>query len=289
MVVPVLSGLRTIADSYDGFILDVWGVLHDGVAVFPGVIDALTALAERNKRVALLSNAPRRTTRMIAQLASLGIERALYTVIHSSGEAVHAALTNADDPWFSELGPNCLQMGSVPVEPLLDDTAKRVTAVEAADFVLNTGPDTPDERFEDYAPLLAAAAARRLPMICANPDLVVMVGGKVELCAGLLAQHYEKSGNVVRYIGKPYPAMYDRVLALLGIDDRRRVLAVGDSFHTDIQGAANAGLDSLFVSAGIHAAELGVRPGESPKGERVTALAGRHNLSPVAAIGGLIW
>src|SRR5205085_7201349 len=110
---------------------------------------------------------------------------------------------------------------------------------------------------ETYMPVMAEALARRLPMVCANPDLVVVHNGKPALCAGALAEEYQRLGGRVRWHGKPHPSVYDSCLGLLGIADKRRILAIGDSLRTDIAGAAGAGIDSLFIAGGIHAAEFG--------------------------------
>src|SRR5205814_2692045 len=125
-----------------------------------------------------------------------------------------------------------------------------------ADFILNTGPAEWDDAIETYAPVMHGALARRLPMVCANPDLVVVHNGKPALCAGALAEEYQHLGGRVRWHGKPYPSVYDSCLGLLGIADKRRILAIGDSLRTDIAGAAGAGIDSLFIAGGIHAAEF---------------------------------
>ena len=130
-------------------------------------------------------------------------------------------------------------------------------APEEADFILNTGPAEWEDTLEDYAPLLDAACRRGLPMVCANPDLVVIHDGKPALCAGALAEEYERLGGRVRWHGKPYPSVYDSCLGLLGISDKRRILAIGDSLRTDIAGAAGAGIDSLLIAGGVHAAEFG--------------------------------
>ena len=291
MSIPILSRFRTIAQHYDGFILDLWGVIHDGAMPYPGAADSLAGLNRLGKPTVLLSNSPRRAQSLVEMMAGMGIDRHLYGHVMSSGEAVHSELLTRTDPWFAALGRRCLHMGPERDRPLFDGLAlEQVTAVADADFVLNTGPDGVEETLQDYRPLLDAAGARRLPMICANPDLVVMTLGRSMICAGTLARYYEEIGGRVRYCGKPDPAIYATCLALLGIADKRRVLAVGDSFATDVAGAAAAGLDCLFCSGGIHAAELGTRYGQSPDPARLDALvAVFHGLTPVAAIGGLIW
>jgi HAD superfamily hydrolase (TIGR01459 family) len=165
-----------------------------------------------------------------------------------------------------------------------------VETVEQAQFLMVTGPDDFDDRVEDFMPLLDRAARNALPMVCANPDLVVMREGRPLICAGALAAYYERIGGAVRYRGKPDAAIYDVCLERLGIAERNKVLAVGDAFHTDVAGARAAGLDSLFCSGGIHAAEIGTTYGQKPDRAKVEAAIKAHgNLRPTAVIGGFVW
>ena len=154
---------------------------------------------------------------------------------------------------------------------------------------MNTGPAGWDDRIEDYAAVLEPSLMRDLPMICANPDLVVMHGAKLALCAGALAQWYEDKGGKVRWHGKPYRSVYDSCLALLGVADRSRILAVGDSLRTDIAGADAAGLDSLFVLGGIHATEFGIPPENEPDLPRIEQALAAGPYRPVAIIRRLAW
>ncbi len=291
MSISVLSGLRDIADRYDGFILDLWGVVHDGVAPYPGAADSLARLRDLGKRTVMLSNAPRRAFVLVEMMESMGISRDLYGAVMSSGEAVHLEFARRTDPWFAALGERCLHIGSAADSIIFEGLSlQRVEDVADADFVMNTGPDGFIETMDRYIPLLDAAAARRLPMVCANPDLAVMRRGRRYVCAGALAQYYQTKGCEVRYRGKPDPAIYQVCLDLLGNPARARVLAVGDALHTDIAGADGVGIDSLFCTGGIHGAELGAHYGERPDPERVEALIAAHGgLRPTAAIGGLVW
>ncbi len=291
MTIPVLSGLRDVADRYDGFILDLWGVIHDGVTPYPGAVETLTRLRRLGKRTVMLSNAPRRAYVLVEMMESMGIGRDLYGEVMSSGEAVHLEFARRTDPWFAALGRRCVHIGSAADRVIFHGLSLEcVDDVADADFVMNTGPDGFIETMDRYIPLLDAAAARRLPMVCANPDLVVMRRGRRYVCAGTLAQYYQAKGCEVRYRGKPDPAIYKVCLELLGAPDRRRVLAVGDAFHTDIAGAGCAGMDSLFCTGGIHAAEIGTHYGDRPDPDRVEALIAVHDgLRPTAAIGGFIW
>jgi len=155
--------------------------------------------------------------------------------------------------------------------------------------VLNTGIDDFDETLADYEPVLTACVERRLPMVCANPDLVVVVDNKLVICAGELARRYEDLGGEVRYHGKPHASVYRRCFQLLGDLAPSRILAVGDSLRTDIAGANAAGIDGLLVTGGIHREELGANWGEHPASESLGQLVETSGHTPVAAIPGLRW
>jgi HAD superfamily hydrolase (TIGR01459 family) len=221
----------------------------------------------------------------------MGLPSTLYDHVITSGEAVHREMLLRTDPWFAALGRRCLHIGTERDKNLFEGLSlDLVDELETAEFIMNTGPDRFEDTVEDFVPLLDAAATKALPMVCANPDLVVIRQGRPLVCAGALAQYYERIGGDVRYRGKPDPAIYDVCLDLMGIADRRRVLAIGDAFLTDIAGALGAGLDSLFCCGGIHANEIGTGYGERPDPARLEAVIASHgNLRPTAAIGGFIW
>jgi HAD superfamily hydrolase (TIGR01459 family) len=253
----LIDGMRALAPEYDGFILDLWGVVHDGTAPFPGVLDCMERLIGAGKRLVLLSNAPRRSDDVVRRIAMIGVPEGLYHGVMSSGEEAWQYLRRRDEPFYAALGRRCLHIGSerdLEIREGLDLVF--VNEPAEADFILNTGPAEWDDTIEDYAPALRAARGRGLPMVCANPDLVVIHDGKPALCAGALAEQYEAMGGRVRWHGKPYPSVYDSCLGLLGISDRRRILAIGDSLRTDITGAEGAGIDSLLIAGGVHATEF---------------------------------
>ncbi|MDE1149190.1 MAG: TIGR01459 family HAD-type hydrolase [Azospirillaceae bacterium] len=258
--IPHYQGLSQLADRYDGFILDLWGVVHDGIQPYPGVPECLTTLRAAGKRVCLLSNAPRRVDAAAARLVEMGLTPDHYDALLTSGEATHDALRDPPDAWHAALGPKLLHIGPDRDAGVYRDLPGRVRVEtpNEADFVLNTGIVDFDETLADYEPILAACAARGLPMLCANPDLVVHVGPQLVICAGELARRYEELGGDVRQHGKPYPGVYARCFDLLGSIHPSRILAVGDSLRTDMAGANAAGIDGLLIAGGIHREELGV-------------------------------
>ena len=289
MSIPLISGLSSIADRADAFILDLWGVIHDGVEAYAGARDTLVALRAAGKSTLLLSNAPRRADALVEQLARMGLGRELYDHVLSSGEAVHLELQARRDPFYAALGRNLYHMGPERDENVFQGLEYVAVDLEHADFILNTGPWDLDETVEDYVPAMTAELARHLPMICANPDLVVMRQGQPVVCAGALAERYEAMGGAVSMRGKPDPAIYGQALALLGVP-ASRVLAVGDALHTDVKGANGAGLaGAIFVTQGVHARELGIAPGQEPDRERLDRLVAEHGEVPLAAMRSFLW
>ena len=288
--IPVLAGIGEIADRYDGYILDLWGVLHDGHAPFPGVIDCLTRLKSSGKHLVILSNAPRRAHLVEERVAEIGIPRTLYDHLLSSGEEVWQHLKRRDDPFYAALGSVCYHIGPPRDDNMLSDLGlRRVEDVAKAEFILNTGPWGWDQSVANYEAALQGGRARDLPMVCANPDLVVMHRGSRVICAGALAQRYEEIGGRVRWHGKPFPSVYDTCFGLLGIANRQRILAVGDSLRTDIAGANGVGIASLLILGGIHGEELGVSPGMLPDPARLAKAAAQSGHRPSYAMAHLTW
>jgi HAD superfamily hydrolase (TIGR01459 family) len=290
MVVQLIGGLRELAPHYDGFILDLWGVIHDGVAPIPGAVDCLRSLMGCDKRIILLSNAPRRADDVIRRITSIGVPAGLYHHVMSSGEEAWQHLSRRDDRFYAALGRRCLHIGSerdMEIREGLD--LEFVDTAEEAQFVLNTGPAGWDDQIEDYEPLLRVALDRNLSMVCANPDIVVMHGSRLALCAGALAKWYEETGGRVRWHGKPFSSVYDTCVKLLGIDDRSRIMAIGDSLRTDVAGAAGAGIDSLLIADGIHAEEFGTLGDRPPDLERIAVVLRAGAYNPVAVARKLSW
>lgn len=286
MSIRFLDGIGAIAGQYDGFILDLWGVLHDGSGPYPGVHAALTRLKAAGKRIVVLSNAPRRAELVARRMSEIGLPPVLYDGVHSSGEEVWQCLLRRDEPFYAALGRRCYHIGPPRDQGAAEGTdVVTVESVAEAEFILNTGPWGWEATTEAYEDILRTAQARDLPMVCANADLVVVHQGRQMFCAGALAQRYEELGGRVRWHGKPYLSVYTTCFELLGIADRRRILAVGDSLRTDIAGANNAGIDSILVTSGIHAAELGA----PPEAEKLAAAIAAAGARPSAVMAQLTW
>lgn len=288
--IPIYQGLAPLAENYDGFIVDLWGVLHDGIESFPAAVDCLVKLHQQGKRILILSNAPRRAEVVAARNVELGIDRALWDAVMSSGEDAWQHLKQRPDNWYRALGQACYHLGpdrDLGMREGLDYDF--VDDITVADFILVTGTLLASDTAESYADLFAAARRRGLPMICANPDLEVIRGGQREICAGALAQYYETLGGELRYHGKPHRSIYDVCLPLLAVTDRSRIAAIGDSLRTDIAGAAKAGIDSLFVISGIHGEALGADRNGNVDPDRLAALYDAEGQHPNAAMPLLQW
>jgi HAD superfamily hydrolase (TIGR01459 family) len=257
----ILGGIRGLAKNHDVFVIDLWGTLHDGIAPHPGAIDALKRLKRRGKTVALLSNVPRRVQAAQAIIAELGITPDLYTVLVTSGEAVHAALRDRPDDWHRRLRGACWHLGTARERGIFEGLGiELLDGPEGAGFCVATGAKMNEERVEDYQAELDRGLALGLPMICANPDIVVPVGDALVICAGAFAAYYAENGGDVYWHGKPYAAIYGHLFQTLeasGIAvDPARTIAIGDALATDIAGAGNAGIASALVLGGVHRPEL---------------------------------
>jgi HAD superfamily hydrolase (TIGR01459 family) len=282
--VPVVTGIGHWADRYDALILDLWGVIHNGLAAYPAVPDCLTHMRAAGMQILFLSNAPRRSKEVVKRLTELGIPPDAYDHIVTSGDLVREALSTRDDPFYAALGRDYYRLGPERDWGLMEDMDYHAAAFEDASFVVNTGLFEDDtETVADYEAFVVAALGRTLPMVCVNPDHWVMRGERLLPCAGALAEVYERRGGPTSYRGKPYAAAYDACFNAFGDIKRDRVLAIGDSLRTDIAGAQAAGIDAVFVTSGIHAASLGAESGGL---KAACAEAGAH---PIAAMTHLAW
>lgn len=283
---PRISGLSVLSGGYDAIICDVWGVLHNGVAAFPEACEALVNYRAAGGRVLLLTNAPRPAEPIHVQLAQLGVPREAYDDLLTSGDVTREILMSRPERAVLHIGPErdlALYEG-LPIE-LVDET--RAEAIVATGLFDDT-TETP----ENYRARLAALAERRLPMICANPDIVVKRGSKRVWCAGALARVYEEFDGEAILVGKPYPPVYEEArLRLCSLTerpfDRLRVLAIGDGLATDVRGACGQKMDVLFVTAGIHGADFG--PLDDPDPKRVEIRLMQEDLTVTAMVPRLVW
>ena len=251
--VPAVDGLSQLTDRYDCILCDVWGVLHNGKAIWPDAAHALTQAREAGLAVVMITNAPRPQGPVLKQLANMNCPAGVFDELVTSGDVTRALIQQLDGP-VCHIGPDrdyALYEG-------LDVT---FAEPEGASGIVCTGLfDDYNEHPEEYIERFKAYVDLNLPFICANPDIVVEVVDRLLWCAGALAREYDKLGGETRIVGKPHAPIYDVAIGhgerILGRSlDKSRVLAIGDGLPTDIKGAADNGVDVLFVTNGIHAAD----------------------------------
>ncbi|MGF1594540.1 MAG: TIGR01459 family HAD-type hydrolase [Kiloniellaceae bacterium] len=288
--VPVYPGLSALADRYDAFIIDLWGVMHDGLTAYPAAVEALRRLRAAGKRSVILSNAPRRADVIARRNAEIGIPADLPDHLLSSGEDAWQHLKSRPDAWYQALGRRCYHLG-----PPRDYGMREgldldfVDDLAAADFILNTGILNDHDQVATYRAFLDEGLARDLPMICANPDLIVMRGEAMEICAGALALDYEQKGGKVRWHGKPHPEVYRSCFALLEDIAPARIAAIGDSLRTDVAGAQASGIDSIFIAGGIHGEELSVESDGHLDAEAYRTFIGAAEWKPTVTLPFMRW
>jgi HAD superfamily hydrolase (TIGR01459 family) len=276
----------TLAPNYDVVLSDVWGVVHNGLAAWPDACAALKHFRQAGGTVVMISNAPRPGEHVKKFLDHVKVPRDTYDAIVTSGDVSRAIVASRPGEPMHHLGPQ-RDLG------IFDGLDTRFASIEDAAYVVCTGLLNDDvETPEDYRAQLQQMLARKLLMICGNPDLVVERGDKLVYCAGAIADLYRDMGGDVIYAGKPYRPIYDQALStaatLRGKDTpRSRVLAIGDSVRTDLKGASDMGVDCLFVTSGIHAEELGGR--DDPDLGTLAKLFAEARLAPKAIMRTLVW
>ena len=283
---PLIPHFSTLAPDYDVLLCDVWGVVHNGVAAFPHACDALMRARARGASVVFITNAPRQSEVVARQLDKLHVPRETYDAIVSSGDVTRGVLEQRAGQAMFHIGPE-------RDRSIYSGLNLRFAPLEQADFVVCSGLDDDDvETPDDYRARLETMLARKLFMVCGNPDVVVERGPRLVYCAGAIADLYATMGGEVLYAGKPYRPIYDMALAKAEAAAGHkvatsRVLAVGDSVRTDLKGARTIGVDFLFVTSGIHAEELGGR--ERPDSKALNATFTAAGEMPKAVMRELTW
>jgi len=254
MISTKIKNLSTILQNYDAFLIDAWGVLHDGGFVFPKALKCLTSLKHNAKKVVILSNAARRTNEFNQELLKSGIDASCYDFSLSSGELVWQNLKQSNsESFYKKSGKRCFYLGPARSVGLLNGLdLDSVSNIENADFILNTGTEGNHPDALQHKPLLLNTLKKQLPMICANPDLVTIRKGISGISAGAIAKLYEELGGMVQYTGKPYSQIYQMCYEKLGKIPKSKILMIGDGLQTDIKGANDFRIDSLFIKEGIY-------------------------------------
>ena len=247
--------LSDLVNGVEIILSDIWGVVHNGLESFPEACEALHTYRQRGGTVILITNAPRPADSVQRQLRKLGVADETYDAIVSSGDLTRNFV--ADHPgkkmfWIGPERDSSIHRGLDAV----------MAPLEEADYIVCTGLfDDETETPEDYRAMMLQAREHKLPLICANPDIVVERGDRLIYCAGAIAELYRELGGEAIFYGKPHRPIYERAMALAA--ERRgrptalgRVLAIGDSVRTDLTGALGFGIDCLFLTRGIHSEEF---------------------------------
>ena len=273
--IKVVSDLRW---KYDLFILDQWGVLHNGANAHQGAADAMANIKSAGKKIILVSNSSRRVSASVDGLTRFGITADLYDHILTSGELAWEAIKNQTDPFYRRLGAKCFIIGNDRREDFLDGLGLNpVRCVKSADFLL-VG-DLPQGPIEQLTPVLNDARARDLTMVILNPDMFsIDANGELSPCPGQVGDAYTKLGGSVKIHGKPNLSVYKKCFELA--PNTKKILAIGDSLHHDIAGANNAGIDSVLITSGIHAFDLKTVPGSKANQKDVDSLCSRTGITP---------
>jgi len=282
-LIPHFSAL---ASDYDVFLCDVWGVVHNGEVSFPDACDALMRVRAMGKTVVFITNAPRPGEAVIRQIAHLHVPTEAYDAIVSSGDVTRDVIAHRKGQTVCHIGPE-------RDHSIFAGLNVKFAPLESADYVVCSGlDDDENETPENYRARLETMLKRKLFMVCGNPDLVVERGSRLVYCAGSIADLYATMGGEVLYAGKPYRPIYDLALqkaeAISGHKtDLKRVMAIGDSVHTDLKGARAYGIDMLFMAAGIHAEEFGGR--DTPDAEAMKTVFAAAGEMPTAVMKHLVW
>ena len=248
-----LKGISKISDKYDVYFVDLWGVVHNGVQCYPEALKVLEKLKEQNKKIVLISNAPRPSAVVKVFLETIGLESSCYDFLVTSGDITREYISlNSSKKNFYHLGP------TRDID-LFKDLNVALTSKEECDEIICTGlVSDEEEKLQDYKILLDFFLNKKIPLICANPDEVVARGEKIVFCAGALANQYKQEGGMVHYFGKPYSDIYSfalkKVRAHKDFKDKKEIntLVIGDNIKTDIKGANLFNLNSVLILNGIY-------------------------------------
>ena len=248
-----LSGLSKIYSKFDIFLVDLWGVIHNGIECYSDALNVLKNL-KKTKKIILISNAPRPSSSVQKFLNQINFNKSFYDFLITSGDLTRYYLKNfTKKENFYHLGPD-------RDNSLFSNLMLKKTTLKNARFVICTGVNNNNDNLNKYFSILKKIKKRNLKIICANPDLIVHRGDRAEYCAGSIAKLYEKMGGRVEYFGKPYKNIYEYIFRILKKNSKKKiykskVLVIGDNLNTDISGANNFNVKNLFIAGGIHKPE----------------------------------
>lgn len=282
----MITGLKEIADRFDHVLVDQWGVLHHGKDVFPEARDCVRTLHHGGKSVFVLSNSGKRSADNTRRITKSGLPAECYNGVLSSGEVTWEGLRDRKTVPFTQVGRRCHLINRDNDRNVIADLDLELVSLEDADFVLLAGLEDAKADIGAWRESLTGAAARKVPMLCANPDLTMITASGLLPSSGALAEFYESLGGTVAYIGKPHRPIFDAALRMLGNPAPERVLMIGDSLDHDILGGRGVGIMTLLVTSGIHREALA---GASDLPASILRLAGAEARTPHWAIDRLVW
>jgi len=246
-------GLREIADQFDLFLVDQYGVLHDGVGAYPGAIDGLARIKSRGRKAVVLTNSGKDAAANLARLSALGFAESGFDAVVSSGDvALQCIKKGLLGPRFAQGANVCVIGRRGDTYAFSSDGFRLVDRPQDAAFLVFAGSDAPRTSLDSYRSMLTAAAQAHVPAICINPDITMIRDGELVPAPGAIAKVYEDLGGKVEYVGKPYNAIFDHAVATAAVGPRARVVMIGDSPEHDVAGAKAMGLSTLLVQTGIH-------------------------------------
>ena len=250
------QGISDISDTYMGFIIDQWGVLHDGQKLYEGVIECLEELKGRKKKIIILSNSGSPSKKNQSKLEKMGLSKELYDHIVTSGEMIRSGLSEQNGNFFKGYGKKCFVFGHSEAKDLFEGTdIEIVKNISDASFILIAGIDKNISTQDDYIPILKEAVRKGLKAICTNPDSHALLGASYLMGPGLISRAYEDIGGVVQYIGKPHAPIFKHCIELLQKEDiyPAQTVMIGDTMAHDIMGAHYVNIDTCLVKTGMHA------------------------------------
>lgn len=287
------EGISDISDSYSGFIIDQWGVLHDGERVYDGVIDCLKELKKRKKYIIILSNSGKRADNNAARMEKLGITPDLYHQIITSGEVTWKGLDDQSEGYFKNIGKKCVVISRGGDRSIVDGLdVEVVERPKDANFLVISGSDAPNKTMEDYEPLLKEAARYKLKAICANPDSLGVMGSQNIMGPGSIAARYKDFGGIVEYIGKPHQPIFQHCIRILQQNDvyPGQTVMIGDTMAHDILGGALVNIDTCLVKRGIHSSVFKNCESPADVDKALDILVRQYNnIRPKYLVDNMIW